>query len=137
MKIQITCKTPPKPHKNVHHVFSPAHHQIPPQETVAIPLALTTSFPSNFVVILRSLSPHLISTAGVIDSDFRGDICLIAYNYTNSVVTVQESEAVAQFVFLRCVLPTLHVVDKMEVSERGTSGIGSTGLYDSNLSKKE
>jgi dUTP pyrophosphatase len=72
--------------------------------------------------------------AGVIDSDYRGDVRVVLFNHSPSPITVSVGMRVAQIVFLRCdpvVLEDMTAASVDELKEyetaRGVGGFGSTG----------
>ena len=69
----------------------------------------------------------LANTVGVIDSDYRGEIMIFMYNYGNYAQAITKGDRLAQLViqpYERC---EIEKVDKLEETDRGESGFGSTG----------
>ena len=64
---------------------------------------------------------------GVIDSDYRGEICVGLLNQTEKAFTVNPEERIAQMVISPVILPTIEVVDELSNTQRGAGGFGSTG----------
>ena len=69
----------------------------------------------------------LSNGVGVIDSDYRGEICVGLVNLSNTAYTIQPGERIAQL----CILPVMQFLpvetDTLSETERGTGGFGSTG----------
>ena len=65
--------------------------------------------------------------AGVIDSDFLGEIGVVFCNHSKSDYTVKNGDRVAQIIFLKHETPVL-VEQKLSKTERGEGGFGSTGV---------
>jgi dUTP pyrophosphatase len=65
--------------------------------------------------------------AGVIDSDYRGEVKILFANPTANSVQVNSGEKVAQIVVEKIALLDVEEVDSLEDSERGNNGFGSTG----------
>lgn len=67
--------------------------------------------------------------AGVIDPDYRGDICIHIYNYGEEPVYMSKGSKIAQLVPMIC--PVAYPVEEVEefgdVTERGEKGFGSSG----------
>ena len=65
---------------------------------------------------------------GVIDQDYRGEICVGLINHGTEPFTVARGDRIAQMFFL----PVLHAdfltVAELEATERGEGGFGHTGL---------
>lgn len=73
-------------------------------------------------------SKHFIDTgAGVIDSDYRGQVKVLLFNHSDSDFQVKEGDRVAQLIIERIYTPEIVVVEELEESVRGAAGFGSTG----------
>lgn len=73
-------------------------------------------------------SKHFLDTgAGVIDADYRGEVKVLMFNFSEVDYDVKQGERVAQLVLERIVTPEVLVVEKLEESVRGAGGFGSTG----------
>ncbi|KAL2808152.1 dUTPase-like protein [Aspergillus granulosus] len=73
-------------------------------------------------------SKHFIDTgAGVIDADYRGEVKVLLFNFSDVDFTVQEGDRVAQLVLERIYTPEVAVVEELAESVRGAGGFGSTG----------
>ncbi len=69
--------------------------------------------------------------AGVIDSDYRGEIKVILLNTSDVEYEVEDGERIAQLIIEKIAIPDLFVVghiDDLGSTERGEKGFGSTGL---------
>lgn len=104
-------------------------------ERAVIPSGIAIALESNEVVALvfaRSglAIKHGISlsnSVGVIDSDYRGEICVGIINTSRDDYTVNPGERIAQLV-LTPVIPAEPVeVESLDETERGAGGFGSTG----------
>ena len=69
----------------------------------------------------------LVNGIGVIDSDYRGEICVGLRNHGTADYTVQPGERIAQLMFMPCLCADFTVVDTLDDTERGEGGFGSTG----------
>ena len=108
--------------------------EIPPGETRFVHTGLCAEIPQGFagLVFARSglackkdLAPA--NKVGVIDSDYRGEICVGLINTSSEDYTIQPGERIAQLV-LAPVIPAQPVeVDSLDETERGEGGFGSTG----------
>ncbi len=104
-------------------------------ERAVIPSGIAIALESSEVVALvfaRSglAIKHGISlsnSVGVIDSDYRGEICVGIINTSRDDYTVNPGERIAQLV-LTPVIPAEPVeVESLDATERGAGGFGSTG----------
>lgn len=70
----------------------------------------------------------LSNSIGVIDSDYRGEICVGIINHGEEPFTVARGDRIAQLFFL----PVLHadflVTETLDETERGAGGFGHTGV---------
>ncbi|MDR3128546.1 MAG: dUTP diphosphatase [Bifidobacteriaceae bacterium] len=69
----------------------------------------------------------VLNTPGTIDSGYRGEWCVILYNATSQIVTIDKGERIAQLVVQKVELPVFQEVDELTDSQRGQAGFGSTG----------
>ena len=65
--------------------------------------------------------------AGVIDSDYRGEIGVILFNSGEEDFKYSKGDRIAQLILTPIVLPTLYQVDSPDDTKRGEGGFGSTG----------
>jgi dUTP pyrophosphatase len=67
--------------------------------------------------------------AGVIDSDYRGDIGVILYNTDKNIdFNVKKGDRIAQIIFEACYTATLNNADNLDNTLRQAGGFGSTGV---------
>ena len=67
--------------------------------------------------------------AGVIDSDYRGDIGVILYNTDANIdFNVKKGDRIAQIIFEACYIATLNNVENLDNTLRQAGGFGSTGV---------
>lgn len=69
----------------------------------------------------------LLNSVGVIDSDYRGEVCVGLINQFDEPYTIQSDERIAQMVIMPVSLIPAVEVDELDETERGTGGFGSTG----------
>lgn len=69
----------------------------------------------------------LLNSVGVIDSDYRGEICVGVIKLTEEPYTIQPFERVAQMVIKPVELPEIVEVEELDDTDRGAGGFGSTG----------
>lgn len=69
----------------------------------------------------------LLNSVGVIDSDYRGEICVGIIKQTEEPYTIQPFERIAQMVIKPVELPELIEVETLDDTDRGAGGFGSTG----------
>ena len=106
-----------------------------PNELISIPTGLAIQIPSNdyaaFVFARSGISIKygitLSNGVGVIDSDYRGEICVGLCNISNKPYEILPFERIAQLIIMPvCCMPVIET-DILEETQRGTGGFGSTG----------
>eukprot|EP01100_Stratorugosa_tubuloviscum_P001971 TRINITY_DN1450_c0_g1_i2.p1 TRINITY_DN1450_c0_g1~~TRINITY_DN1450_c0_g1_i2.p1 ORF type:complete len:178 (-),score=82.78 TRINITY_DN1450_c0_g1_i2:120-599(-) len=66
--------------------------------------------------------------AGVIDSDYRGNIAVILFNHSNQNFEVKRGDRIAQLIIEKIATPDIEEVEQLEETERADGGFGSTGI---------
>ncbi len=69
----------------------------------------------------------LLNSVGVIDSDYRGEVCVGVIKQTDTEYTIEPFERIAQMVIKPVELPELIEVQNLDDTDRGSGGFGSTG----------
>ncbi|MDO5137273.1 MAG: dUTP diphosphatase [Oscillospiraceae bacterium] len=69
----------------------------------------------------------LSNSVGVIDSDYRGELCVGLINNSDEPYTIQPNDRIAQMMIMKTTSVTIEVVDELNQTERGEGGFGSTG----------
>lgn len=66
--------------------------------------------------------------AGVIDSDYRGEIICLLYNTGDTLVELAAGSKICQLIVEQVITPSAAWADDLEETARGVAGFGSTGL---------
>ena len=66
--------------------------------------------------------------AGVIDSDYRGEVKVFLFNHGDAPYQVKRGDRIAQLLIVPCYRPKIEIVDSLDETERGAGGFGSTGV---------
>jgi len=103
-------------------------------ERVLIPTGLKIAIPEGYEVQVRPRSglaiKHgitMLNSPGTIDSDYRGEIKVIAVNLSNETYTIEPNERIAQLVLNKVEQIELVEVDELDATNRGEGGFGHTG----------
>lgn len=108
---------------------------IEPGEIKVIPTGLAIALQNeNYVAYIYARSglaiKHGITLAncvGVVDSDYRGEVCVVLTNISKNPYTIMPDERIAQLVIAPvCICDAVEVED-LDSTERGEGGFGSTG----------
>ena len=70
----------------------------------------------------------LSNCIGVIDNDYRGEICVGLINHGEKPFEVRRGDRIAQLMFLPVYAANFIVSEELDQTERGTGGFGSTGV---------
>ena len=101
-------------------------------ERVSIPTGFAWEIPTGMVGIIKPRSGlandyGLDVLAGVIDSDYRGEIKVILLNTGSSHYKITQNDRIAQMVVANYLGEELEEVNDLSDSDRGSKGLGSTG----------
>lgn len=112
-------------------LYSPVDVMIMPQASAVIDTGVHVELPPGSVGFLKSKSGlnvrHGILGEGVIDAGYTGSIRVKLYNHSEEGYNIQRGDKITQLVILPVILPDLEQVDRLEETERGCGGFGSTG----------
>lgn len=108
---------------------------ITPGEIKIIPTGLAIALENeNFVAYIYARSglaiKHGITLAncvGVVDSDYRGEVCVGLTNISKTEYTITPDERIAQLVIAPVCICDVLEVESLDDTERGEGGFGSTG----------
>ena len=113
-------------------IFMPHDLQILPFQTCTIGLGIHVSIPEGFAGMLVPRSSiadkGLIIQTAIIDPDYTGEIHLIITNCSMESQFIFKDSRVCSLVVYSVLNARLDVVDELEVTERGSNGLGSSGL---------
>lgn len=70
---------------------------------------------------------HGITSTGLIDEGYSGDIAVKLYNHSGYDFTVRRGDKISQLVIIPVKYEPVEIVDEIESGERGDAGFGSTG----------
>lgn len=136
---------------------------IVPGETKKVPLGLAFQIPEGYVMYVCMRSGIALKTKlrqsngiGVIDSDYRGEVCVIVDNisqikyasqpriiapvlagdrdfnivmpYGYKAAEIRKGDRIAQGVIAQVPQAVFEVVEELSETERGSGGFGSTGI---------
>ncbi|MCX8058372.1 MAG: dUTP diphosphatase [Spirochaetes bacterium] len=108
---------------------------IKPLERVLIKTGIILEIPEGYEAQIRPRSglaiKHgitVLNSPGTIDSDYRGEICVILINLSSEEFVVKPLSRIAQLVFAKVYKPEIQIVDDLSETKRGSGGFGSTGI---------
>ena len=74
-----------------------------------------------------ALHHHISVGGGVINSVYRGNVCVILFNHSSTPFQIRRGERVAQIICEKIAYPEICEVQALNNTERNTGGFGSTG----------
>jgi dUTP pyrophosphatase len=106
--------------------------EIPPGGRTAVPTGLKLQIPTGHVGLVWPRSGlavrHGIDTlAGVVDSDYRGDIRVVLVNHGTDPFHIAPGDRIAQLLLQRVERAAFVASAELEETDRGGGGFGSTG----------
>ncbi|HEY1735764.1 MAG TPA: dUTP diphosphatase [Methylovirgula sp.] len=117
-------------------VAADAKLTIEPGGRALVPTGIALQIPKGFEAQIRPRSGlalergvTILNAPGTIDSDYRGEICVLLVNFGSEAFELRRGLRIAQLVVAPVTRATLTVVDELEESARGTGGFGSTGTH--------
>jgi len=107
---------------------------VKPGQRVLVPTGLSMEIPYGYEIQVRprsglSLKSPLmvVNSPGTIDSDYRGEVCIIVGNFGNEDYVIEHGLRVAQLVIAPVIQAKYSVVNTLGETKRGEGGFGSTG----------
>lgn len=106
-----------------------------PQQLVIVPTGIAIELPDNgcaaFLYARSGLGVKhgicLANGVGVIDSDYRGEVCAGLCNVSDKPYVIAPGERIAQMVIAPVFTPDVVEVSELSDTQRGAGGFGSTG----------
>ena len=106
-----------------------------PQHLVIVPTGIAIELPDNgcaaFLYARSGLGVKhgicLANGVGVIDSDYRGEVCAGLCNVSDKPYVIAPGERIAQMVIAPVFTPDVVEVSELSDTQRGAGGFGSTG----------
>ena len=105
-----------------------------PNETKLVHTGLYMEIPEGYEGQVRPRSglalKHgitVLNSPGTVDSDYRGEVCVILTNLSNKDFTFSNGERIAQMVFASVERALFAEVRELGETERGNGGFGHTG----------
>ena len=105
-----------------------------PGASVLIPTGIAIAVPEGFGAFIFARSglgiKHGIALSngvGVIDADYRGEICVGLHNHSGESYTVNPGDRIAQMAIMPVMMAEFFETDSLTDTARGTGGFGSTG----------
>jgi len=141
IKIKLLDKTLPRP-AYAHNtdagidLYSAIECVLEPYERKLIPSGIKLSIPEGYAGFVQPRSGlaikngiSLVNSPGLIDSGYRGEICIIMINLDQKEsFQIKKGDKICQLVIKKVEHANLVEVEDLDSSDRGEGGFGSTGI---------
>lgn len=114
-------------------VFAVEEVTLKPHETALVKTGIAVAIPVGYEIQVRPRSGLSLKTnlrvanaPGTIDSDYRGEVCVIMTNTGNLSYTINKGDKIAQLVIAPVPMIDWITVEELSPTERGEGGFGST-----------
>lgn len=101
-------------------------------EVATINTGIALAIPENCAGLIWDKSGlaagGLKTMGGVIDSGYRGEIKVVVVNLSGDIYHIAKNQKIAQILIQEIKKPELREVDRLDETERNSSGFGSTGI---------
>ena len=117
-------------------LYSSIDVTITPVARAVIPTGIAIALPNGYAGFVQPRSGlalrsglSIVNTPGLIDSQYRGEIKVIAINTdTSSPIEIHRGDRIAQLVIQEVPVVRLVEVDELDETQRGARGFGSSGV---------
>jgi dUTP pyrophosphatase len=99
-----------------------------------VPTNLSVEIPEGYEIEVRPRSGlaakfgiGVLNSPGTIDSDYRGEIKIILFNFGKENFKISRGDRIAQMVLSKVYFAELVETENLQESKRGTGGFGHTG----------
>jgi dUTP pyrophosphatase len=113
-------------------LFSAVDISIPAKGKQIVATDISLAIPEGFYGRVAPRSglavKHFIDVgAGVIDSDYRGPLGVVLFNFGENEFVIKRGDRIAQLIITPIITPPAVVVESLDATSRGQGGFGSTG----------
>jgi len=105
---------------------------IPSRNRAMVKTGIAIAIPFNHVGLIWPRSGTAVKCgidvlAGVVDSGYRGEVCIVLQNHSEHDYVVRAGDRAAQMLIQEVSPVRMNVVDSLDSSDRGDGGFGSSG----------
>jgi dUTP pyrophosphatase len=141
IKIKLLDKSLPVP-KYAHpgdaglDLYSAIDYILKPLERKLVPTGIKIAIPEEYAGFIQPKSGlaikyglALVNSPGLIDSGFRGEICIIVINLDKkNDFKICKGDKICQLVIQKIEIAHLNIVQDLDETSRGEGGFGSSGI---------
>lgn len=107
---------------------------IEPGKVMLVPTNISVEIPIGYEIQVRPRSGlaakygiGVLNSPGTIDSDYRGEIKIILFNFSDKSFSIARGDRIAQLIIAEVITANLINTDELNSSKRGEGGFGHTG----------
>ncbi|MGV7221159.1 MAG: dUTP diphosphatase [Nitrospinales bacterium] len=105
---------------------------IPARGRALIPTGISVAIPQGYAGLVwprsgLAVKQGLDSGAGVIDSQYRGEVKVLLFNHTDTDFKIKKGDRIAQLLIQKVESVQFTKVDELDDTHRGEGGFGSSG----------
>ena len=108
---------------------------IEPGKWRLVPTGIAVAIPDGYEGQVRPRSGlalkygiGMLNGPGTIDADYRGEIGIILFNFSDKPFPISRGDRIAQLVFAKLTKAVFRKVDALTETRRGSGGFGHTGI---------
>lgn len=108
---------------------------IKPLGRAIVPTGIHMALPVGYEAQIRPRSGlaaksgvTVLNSPGTIDSDYRGEVCAILVNLSDTPFTIHNGDRICQMVIAKYEAADITEVSTLDETERGSGGFGHTGV---------
>lgn len=108
---------------------------IKPLGRAIVPTGIYMALPVGYEAQIRPRSGlaaksgvTVLNSPGTIDSDYRGEVCAILVNLSDTPFTIHNGDRICQMVIAKYEAADISEVSTLDETERGSGGFGHTGV---------
>jgi dUTP pyrophosphatase len=110
-------------------------YTLQPGERALIPTGFQMALPAGYEAQIRPRSGlaykkgiTMLNSPGTVDSDYRGEVKVLAINHGKEPFTISHGDRIAQIVIAPVYRAATEETDELPGTDRGEGGFGSTGV---------
>jgi dUTP pyrophosphatase len=112
-------------------IYSHQDVMLYPGETMKIPTGIAIEIPEGFYLRIEDRSgmaaKGIHKAAGIIDSDYRGELIIVLHNSTNEIYRIEKHDRIAQGILTPAMQGHFTESEDLSETSRGAGGFNSTG----------
>jgi dUTP pyrophosphatase len=143
IKLQPNAHIPQRmtEHAAGYDLYSANHEKmiLKPGKLTSVPTGIAISMPISYEAQIRPRSGlamryqiGVLNSPGTIDADYRGEICVLLFNFGEHDFIIESGMRIAQMIIHKHETVIFSEVEQLDETSRSTGGFGHTDLSDEN-----